>query len=189
MPLPPSFTSLYRLFLRTSSTSVLHQSLATRNLRSLWRPVFADAAQVITRLKNSQTSSDRETLENWLKNWEEQMDHTLSFLYVSASSRGLSHQLTRNLSQLYHAESERLCKRKYPVWNAQLAPGAREYQIPVLEASPKAAAKELKARQSQHLEDCAWHPLGLVVGMAEGRDKLCLGRIAVRAKAKARSTT
>jgi len=108
------------------------------------------------------------------------MDHTLSLLYVSATSRGLPHQLTRNLSQLIHAERERLTFRQYPVWNARLAPNAREYQIP--ESSLKALNKDEKARQARHLEERAMDALAFAIDMAEGRDKLCLGRVVVKGK-------
>ncbi|KIK68853.1 hypothetical protein GYMLUDRAFT_152993 [Collybiopsis luxurians FD-317 M1] len=184
--LPSTFTSLYRLFLRTCSASVLHQNLATRHLRALWRPIFSDAAKVVKRLQTSDISpSERAGLEKWLKDWDERMDHTLSLLYVSATSRGLPHQLTRNLSQLYYSEYARMSKRKYPVWNAQLTPNAREYHPEIVEMTlkkPKAVAKEEKARQAQYLSDCAWNSLGLAIGMAEGRDKVSLGRTEIKGK-------
>lgn len=108
------------------------------------------------------------------------MDHTLSLLYVSANSRGLPHQLTRNLSQIIFAEYQRLTWRTYYAWNARLTPHAREYQLP--EITQRALNKEEKARQSQYLEDHSLNGLGLVVDMAEGRDKVCLGRVMVKGK-------
>ncbi|KAJ3775331.1 hypothetical protein FB446DRAFT_638021 [Lentinula raphanica] len=180
--LPPSFTSLYRLFLRTSSASVLHQPRAVQNIRSLWRPIFADAASVIKKLQASLSEGERESLQNWLRIWETRMDRTLSLFYTSATSRGLPHQLTRNLSQLYFAEYARISSRRFPVWNAQLPSNAREYQIPVPETSLKAIHKEEKARQAQYLEDRAWNTLSLAVKMAEGRDRLSLGRVVVKSK-------
>ncbi|KAJ3907711.1 hypothetical protein F5879DRAFT_795164 [Lentinula edodes] len=180
--LPPYFTSLYRLFLRTSSASVLHQSSAVRNIRSLWRPVFTDAARVINKLQTNPSDLEKNSLQNRLKDWETQMDRTLSLLYASATSRGLPHQLTRNLSQLYHSEYERMSNRKYPVWNAQLPPRSHEYHIPAPDTIPKTLNKEEKARQVQYLEDRAWNALGLAVSMAEGRDKLSLGRVVVKGK-------
>lgn len=69
--LPPSFTSLYRLFLRASSAAVLHHRAATRNIRTLWKPTFRDAA-VVTRKLQSPTlgSSEKEQLERWCRQWE-----------------------------------------------------------------------------------------------------------------------
>ncbi|KAJ4468296.1 hypothetical protein J3R30DRAFT_1696558 [Lentinula aciculospora] len=177
--LPPSFTSLYRLFLRTSSASVLHQSLAVKNIRSLWRPIFADAAHVFKKL---QANPSDQALQNWLTDWETRMDRTLSILYASATSRGLPHQLTRNLSQLFHAEYDRMSSRRCPVWNSQLPQNAREYQIPVPDTTPKALNKEEKARQAKYLDERAWNALGFAVSMAENRDRLSLGRVVVKGK-------
>lgn len=54
--LPSSFTSLYRLFLRASSASVLHQNTARKQLRRLLRPVFDAAACVVRDLQNNRLS-------------------------------------------------------------------------------------------------------------------------------------
>lgn len=70
--------------------------------------------------------------------------------------------------------------RTYHVWNARLTPNAREYQLP--EITLRTLNKEEKARQSQYLEDHSLNALGLVVDMAEGRDKVCLGRVVVKGK-------
>lgn len=50
--LPSTFKALYRLVLRASSASVLHQPTAKRNLFKLWRPTFDEAAQVIRNLQS-----------------------------------------------------------------------------------------------------------------------------------------
>lgn len=84
--LPSTFTSLYRLFLRTSSASVLQQRQAKRNLRKLWRPVFDDAVLVIKKLQNAPSSvAEQDSLEKWLKVWE---TRSMSFpqLYHTSSS-------------------------------------------------------------------------------------------------------
>lgn len=57
--LPPSFISLYRLFLRASSASVLHQNEARKQLRRLFRPVFDAAAQVVKDLHSNQLSPSK----------------------------------------------------------------------------------------------------------------------------------
>ncbi|KAH9976098.1 hypothetical protein BGW80DRAFT_1436146 [Lactifluus volemus] len=90
--LPPSFTSLYRLFLRASSAAVLHHRAATRYIRPLWKPTFPQ--------NPSLASSEKAQLEKWLCLWEQNVGRTLSLLSVSAQSRGLAHKLTRNLSFL-----------------------------------------------------------------------------------------
>ncbi len=69
--LPPSFTSLYRLFLRVSSASVLHHRAATRYVRTLWKPTFREAAVVIHELQSPTLGiSEKEKLERWRSLWE-----------------------------------------------------------------------------------------------------------------------
>ena len=72
--LPATFTSLYRLFLRASSASVLHHTVATRNLRRLWRPTFDGAATVAKRLHVSQDVTERSRLRDWLNTWEKRSE-------------------------------------------------------------------------------------------------------------------
>ena len=80
--LPPSFTSLYRLFLRTSSAAVLHQRRAQINLRKRWRPVFDAGAKVTKELQNCNTdASDASVQEKieWLRVWNDRsMCHSMS---------------------------------------------------------------------------------------------------------------
>jgi len=69
--LPRSFTSLYRLFLRASSASVLHHRAATRYVRTLWKPTFREAAVVILKLQSPTLgTSQKERLEKWRSRWE-----------------------------------------------------------------------------------------------------------------------
>ena len=69
--LPPSFTSLYRLFLRSTAVSVLSHSQATTTLRKLWRPAFAQAAVMMRLLESDGLSpARREALRHWLARWE-----------------------------------------------------------------------------------------------------------------------
>jgi hypothetical protein len=73
--LPATFTSLYRLFLRICSASVLHHRPATRNLRQLWRPTFDAAAKVTRELQaGSQDANTRRHGEDWLKLWEQRSE-------------------------------------------------------------------------------------------------------------------
>ena len=70
IPLPPSLTSLYRIFLRTISASVLHQSRSTRTIRRLYRPEFEAAVNVIRKLQSDTLeSTERTKLESWLGVW------------------------------------------------------------------------------------------------------------------------
>lgn len=70
--LPPSFTSLYRLFLRASSASVLHQNASRKQLRRLFRPVFDAAARVVGDLQSNQLSrSERMNLEHFLNTFNQ----------------------------------------------------------------------------------------------------------------------
>ena len=70
MVLPPSFTSLYRLFLRTASASVLHHRAATRNLRALWRPLFEGGAKAIRQLQQLEGDDvARKGLEAYFEEW------------------------------------------------------------------------------------------------------------------------
>ncbi|KAG7088474.1 hypothetical protein E1B28_012463 [Marasmius oreades] len=179
--LPPTFTSLYRLFLRTASASVLHHKLATRNLRQLWRPAFADAVHTLRKLEKAGIEGNvpecRE-LQEWLGGWEKRMDSTLSLLYNSAASRGLPHQLTRNLSFIVLSEHQRLRRQasQLPVWNPRLPYDSREYQV------RKSTAKENAKQRWKEFSDDAWKSLGEVVRMAEGRDNISLGRIMIKGR-------
>ena len=70
-PLPPHFFSLYRLFLRSTTASVLSHTEATSTLRSIWRPVFVQAATVMRQLERDRPSAEqREALTHWLTQWE-----------------------------------------------------------------------------------------------------------------------
>ncbi|KAF5365919.1 hypothetical protein D9758_006682 [Tetrapyrgos nigripes] len=179
--LPASFTSLYRLFLRSTSASVLHHKLARRNLRNLWKPAFVEAAKAVKELQNPSTSSStRGKLEAWLDVWQRRMDNVLALLYSSSTSRGLPHQLTRNLSLIVYSEHSYASRLKTPYWRPQLAPNAPEYQI--LPPSAKQLKKEEKERGYKYMQDMACNTLGQVARMAEGRDEICLGRVRMKGK-------
>ncbi|KAF9267470.1 hypothetical protein L218DRAFT_855372 [Marasmius fiardii PR-910] len=175
----PTFTSLYRLLLRTVSASVLHHKLATRNLRQLWRPVFDDAAHAMRELEKANDTgnlSKSRQLQEWLDSWEKRMDGTLSLLYNSATSRGLPHQVMRNLSYIVFGEHQRLRHQnsRLHAWNPRLPHNAREYQV------KKSTGKSGAKQEQSVFNDSAWRSLGEVVRMAEGRDNVSLGRIMVK---------
>ncbi|KAJ7750093.1 hypothetical protein DFH07DRAFT_746435 [Mycena maculata] len=171
MTLPPDLTSLYRLFLRTSAASVLHQSRATRALRKLWRPTFEDAASVTAGLQNEALSAvNRNDHEIWLQSWHLRMDNTLAMLFTSSKTRGVPHQVTRNLNLLVRGEQERINRRKLPEWKPTLSPDAPEYQAGFQHPSTADHPRKLEeAHAGDALEE--------VVRMAEGRNHLCFGKI------------
>jgi hypothetical protein len=74
--LPSTFTSLFRLFLRTTSATVLHHTAAKHSLRKLWRPSFTQAARVIRQLENvAMDASERDKLQIWLDSWERRSEY------------------------------------------------------------------------------------------------------------------
>ncbi|EGO00811.1 hypothetical protein SERLA73DRAFT_178752 [Serpula lacrymans var. lacrymans S7.3] len=184
-PLPRSFISLYRLFLRTAGAAVLQHPGATSNIRRLWRPTFEGAAQVTRQLQcNSVTARERENLERWLADWENRMDNSLSLLCTSAQSSGVSHRLTRNLNRIIRSHRDWV-RREYcnhrQTWRPQLDPSSPEYlpkPIP-LEGSRPGKAQE-KKRKIRQFDENGWKALGEVVRMAEGRHSITLGRIRLK---------
>ncbi|KAJ7198490.1 hypothetical protein GGX14DRAFT_181592 [Mycena pura] len=172
--LPSSFTSLYRLFLRTCAASVLQHTRTTKTLRKFWRPTFADAAHVTTRLQSSALSpAERNDLENWLHDWHLRIDNTLALLYTSSKSRGLAHRLTRNLGLLIHGEQTRINGKKLHAWKPSRVPDAPEYQTEFLE-------HQLRKRQDAEAplnKIIAWNGLEEVLRMAEGRSEISLSKV------------
>ncbi|KAI0629710.1 hypothetical protein C8Q77DRAFT_303951 [Trametes polyzona] len=172
-PLPSTFRSLYRLFLRAASASVLAHPKATADLRKLWRPVFDNAAKTIRQLEGERLPNDRhDVLTHWYLRWEERMDNTISLLYSSAVSRGLSHRVTQNMHRMVQANAtlrEPARPLKKP-WRGQLPPDSPEYK-------PK-PLKPLTPTQMEMREIFSTSPrlLGEVVGMAESWGGLSLGR-------------
>jgi hypothetical protein len=69
LPLPESFTSLYRLFLRAASASVLHHPPAVRNVRSLWRPAFEDGVRAIRYIERVGNDGQVDATLDWYKEW------------------------------------------------------------------------------------------------------------------------
>lgn len=166
----PALTSLYRLCLRASSAAVLHHSSATRHLRRRLRTSFDAAAAVSHRLESSKDVEEQTRLKEWLGLWNKRMDGTFALLYNSATSRGLPHKLTRNLTLLAHA-GER--KRKFlRSWKPQ-----GQYAL---------EGRKINLRKAQHedrekrLSECAQEMLLQVVRLAESRADLSLGRPPIR---------
>jgi len=187
--LPPSFTSLYRLFLRTSSAAVLHHGAATRYVRTLWKPTFREAAVVVHELQSPTLgTSEKEQLEKWNSRWESSsecqvdplfrptklifvVDRTLSLLITSAQSRGLAHKLTQNLSYLHFEFQKYQWSTHYRAtqfWD----PRQREYK-PARQPRPSQTTAERFDGQS-------WGALEETARMAEGKSGLTLGRMEFR---------
>ncbi|KZT22522.1 hypothetical protein NEOLEDRAFT_1097724 [Neolentinus lepideus HHB14362 ss-1] len=189
IPLPPHFTSLYRLCLRATSASVLHQSFATKTLRTLVKPSFREAAKIIRQLQDAQAKAINDhdaaikAKEKWLEEWNERADNTLSLLLNSATSRGLANNLTRNLVRLqahYRVWAERRYYTSRGQWDPSLPPNDRRYQDPSFAAQfnlVKSGNKRENILRQQDITDAAWGALGEVVKMAEGRDRVSLGRV------------
>lgn len=192
MTLPPTFTTLYRLFLRTCSASVLHHPRATSNLRALWRPTFEDAVKVVKQLQEFPDNSKKETnkkLIHWLQVWERRsqsmpqwillfaltfiilVDNTLALMYTSAKSRGLPHQITRNLGLLVLREQRRLDNSKWKAWKPQRPPDSSTYPP---------HKRPVKGGLQTDLDSSAWAALEQVVKMAEGHNDIFLGKVALK---------
>ncbi|KAJ1306205.1 hypothetical protein OPQ81_010914 [Rhizoctonia solani] len=153
--LNPSVRSLYRIFLRATSASVLHHSTATKFLRTRYRPVF----EYYIGLHQAQTT-DGATAEV-IREWDERIDNTLGFLQNSAVSRGLPHKITRNLSQLVHSrflEQKHTSHPKYdPNRNATKPPPA----------SPTAKLSDELHRMLEETTQLAEGTTGLVLGSTQ----------------------
>ncbi|KAI0785844.1 hypothetical protein C8Q75DRAFT_312049 [Abortiporus biennis] len=174
-PLPPAFTSLYRIFLRSISAAVLHTPRATRSIRQLYRQSFAEAASVIRRLQSCPESQEATQLEQWLTVWQQRADNTLSILYNAATSRGSPHRLISNLSNLHRTYLYSAARRPSDAWtwNGQLSRTSVEYQ-------PKVGRDEHKnnrKKEPSKIENRSWVGLSEIIAMAEGRDKVLLGRV------------
>ncbi|KAF6761156.1 hypothetical protein DFP72DRAFT_32739 [Ephemerocybe angulata] len=182
MSVPPpalstTFRSVYRLFLRACSTAVLHQPRATGRLRRLWRPVFDGAAVMIRRHERETDAASKARIEKWMSTWNSRVDETLELLYTSSKSRGLPHEVTKNLVKLYVSQERNQWRieASYPVWNPKLDP--------IKQAKTLEKARE-KLLESQASVKKGMDALSEVIALAEARDGLSLGRVIVRRKVK-----
>ncbi|PPQ76046.1 hypothetical protein CVT26_005380 [Gymnopilus dilepis] len=172
-PLPPTFRSLYRLFLRTASASVLHQSSARQNLRARWRPIFDEGAKVTQEFQNKSEGASPEWIrsrEIWLNTWNKRLDHTLELLYNSSQTRGQPHKITRNLAFITGLERRRIVGKfkRLPRWD----PTSKKYE-PLTPAKLKALHKK---NDEEKFQDHTLKALDEVIRMAEAFSGLTLGR-------------
>ncbi|KAI0692407.1 hypothetical protein C8T65DRAFT_711378 [Cerioporus squamosus] len=176
-PLPPTFLSLYRLFLRSTAASVLSEPEATSVLRKAWRPAFSQAAMVMRQLERDDVLPEhRRALTHWLTEWEKRVDKTLSLLYSSAVARGLPHKVTRNLHLMIATNTNVIDPPPFlldgGVWNGQLSPRDPKYQPP---KTPKSKTPQQRARE--RFTGRSLHALSDVIGMAEASGGVTLGRL------------
>ena len=185
-PLPASFTSLYRLFLRLSSASVLHYRPAKLNLIARYRPAFEEAAKLTALVETAGSEKLDPIAVKALRTWHERsmlyfspcisrsdsstpVDNTLSLLLSSAQSRGLPHHLTYNLAFLLAQRRKRSIQdfRMRPRWNPQDA----EPKVPKPKTA-RAKEKEDALNKLQHDLDMA---LAQATALAEGYSGIILG--------------
>lgn len=193
--LPASFRSLYRLFLRTSTASVLHHPVARVNLRQRWRPIFNQGAEMTLDVAYPPDTQSSEWVHSrlaCLQEWNDRsksfttqyqrmlsrliisplVDRTLGLLYSSCKSRGLPHQLTRNLSYFVTTQRQLIIAelRKAQPWQPH-----RTYPTTPLPYTKKALAA-MEKKEAQHRFRCNTDlAINEVLRLAEGQGKLSLG--------------
>lgn len=192
MVLPPEFTSLYRVFLRATSTSVLHNGPATRSLRRLYRPTFEAAACAIHNLESSQNNGNITELQrtkHWLETFDKRINNTLSFLLTSSLSRGLTHRVTSHISLLMRSNHAwNIASRnqnQQRIWNPHLPPDSPEYSLqPPSSFSPNVLKRAKKQEKIMELDNKIWGALGEVINMAEGKDELVMGKVTFNSQSR-----
>ncbi|KAG8876852.1 hypothetical protein FRB98_007004 [Tulasnella sp. 332] len=199
-----SINSVYRLVLRGASAAVLHHKTARDTLRKMYRPTFDDALQQLKRHRDEQLQGkviESKGIEPWMSSWNQKMDNTLSFLLASATTRGVEHKVTRNLTQLAHFRSRRLrdaTRVRQSPWNprlpsqvySQVSSGlplskkdkaiAGPHLVGLIKRAEEAAKKaggvqdDSAVKQAQ-FEDGLWNAIGHITKMAEERSGVALG--------------
>jgi hypothetical protein len=175
---PQSLASLYRLFLRTTGASVLNYRPSTRNLRLLFRAHFDDAAAIVRKAYRAPGSRSDRTTDS-LREWNSRVDKTLTLLYNSSQYRGLPHRLTQNLSFFVHGVRRRrkdTSTRFGKIWQPNLDPDCSAYKLPQHRAVKPVKKRPAQIRQEM-VEASSLNALDEVIKLAEGRNKIFLGRI------------
>lgn len=108
------------------------------------------------------------------------VDETLELLHTSSRSRGLPHQLTKNIWKLMVSEERKQwqIELSYPVWNSKLDAASALKQAKRMEK-----ARE-KAKESQAFAQKGMAALTEVIAMAEARDGVSLGRVMLKRKVR-----
>ena len=106
------------------------------------------------------------------------MDNTLSLLYTAAVARGLPHDVTRNLNLMRAANDATIDPPPSAlggaIWNGQLPPGDARYQPG---SSHLRKVKNAQQRERERVSSRAMDALSDLIGMAEGRGGVSLGRV------------
>ncbi|KAG8929003.1 hypothetical protein FRC02_006131 [Tulasnella sp. 418] len=122
--LPAHFTSLYRLILRGCSASVGHRPSSAKILRSLYRPVFVEAAQNLREYETPGADHQRKAeIERWMKNWHAKMDNTLAFFVDASTTYGTSFKMLMNLVRVIKSRQAVIAleqRRRTVKWNPRL---------------------------------------------------------------------
>ncbi|KAF9558146.1 hypothetical protein CPC08DRAFT_24466 [Agrocybe pediades] len=181
--LPASFRSLYRLYLRTSSASVLHQRQAKKNLAQRWRPIFDAGANVVRELQNKPKDASPawvQSREEWLKVWNKRLDNTLQLLYTSSQSRGLPHRITRNLGFMVANGKDRALTKlvKLPKWDPQKKTPPTSKELVRMEARRK--EEEFHDNASKALDEVMRFAESYGPGLTLGRYTPTIRRVARR---------
>lgn len=228
-PAVQSVKSVYRLVLRGASAAVLHHRTARDTLRKLYRPTFDEAFRQLERHSDEESqgkATEAKDIELWMSSWNEKseylqvidcvsrvlitlfflmnrkVDNTLSFLLASATTRGVEHRVTRNLTRLAHFRSRRLRQaasvRQSP-WNPRLPAQvyskvssglsltkadkamAGSHLVGLVQRAEQAARKEGGtlddgALKQAQFEDGIWNVIGETARMAEEQSGIGLGR-------------
>ncbi|KAH6910336.1 hypothetical protein BKA70DRAFT_1220953 [Coprinopsis sp. MPI-PUGE-AT-0042] len=140
-------------------------STATFNLEEQeWLPPIMAQAPVLGECRDPQRGSPDATrkaaIAKSLELWNERMDQSLHFLYNASHSRGLAHEVTKNLSFLVHSEKlrQKNTEQHYPVWDEKTG----------------------EATGGQKFTDNSLGALGELVQMAESRGHMSLGRVILK---------
>jgi hypothetical protein len=113
------------------------------------------------------------------------VDGTLALLATAAGSRGVPHDVLKNMHRLVDAHTlwhRRQFHKGRSAWQPQLAADAPAYH-------PQPPAERVLARQEKDTahrawDSTAWNELSEVMRFAEARDKLEFGRVVRRSAAK-----
>jgi hypothetical protein len=200
MGLPAEFSFLYRLFLRASSATTLHNATSKRCLRRLYRPSFEAAATIIHRLQClNETSGEAETLRRKLAIFDERGEYSskcflmcvievvsysannaLAFMLSSSRSRGLPHDVMKQLTHLeltnYYWVTQHASHPKR-IWDPQLPHNSEEYTLYPPTRYSRTAVKSFRKREEDfEFRNKMWGPLGEAIQMSQGRDNLICGK-------------
>jgi hypothetical protein len=107
------------------------------------------------------------------------VDGTLHLLANAGMSHGLPSRLVGNLSQIQSQlrKGRDFAQGERRTWNPQLAPDSPSYKAPDIRANASLDKKKQKEQLWRAIDDEAYNPIGEVIKLAEGRDKLTLGRM------------